>query len=232
MTKAGLPPKQGLYDPRFEHDGCGVGFVVNIKGEKSREIVEQALTVLQNLDHRGACGCEENTGDGAGILMQVPHAFLKKAAHEAGFPLPSYGEYGVGMAFLPKNPADQKECCKRLEAIVQEEGQKFLGWRTVPTNTFPSWDRAHPYRYIAHNGEINTLRGNVNWMFTRQALCQSEVFGEDLKKILPVVRMDGSDSAIFDNTLEFLVMSGRSLAHAMMMMIPEPWQNHESMTDE
>jgi glutamate synthase (ferredoxin) len=331
------PKKQGLYDPRNEKDACGVGFVVDIQGRKSHQIVQQALTVLDNLRHRGACGCEENTGDGAGILLQVPHSFLQKAAREAGFQIPSSGEYGVGMAFLPKNAADARECEKRLEAVVKEEGQKFLGWRTVPThgenlgataraaeplvkqffigrnskladdlaferklfvirkraeaairysgwkggysfyisslslrtivykgmlisnqvpeffpdlkdpamesalamvhsrfstNTFPSWDRAHPYRVISHNGEINTLRGNVNWMFTRQTLFASELFGDDLKKVLPVVRMDGSDSAIFDNTLEFLLLSGRSLAHSIMMMIPEPWQNHESMTDE
>jgi glutamate synthase (ferredoxin) len=331
------PHKQGLYDPAFEKDACGTGFVVDIQGRKSHKIVQQALQALDNLRHRGACGCEENTGDGAGILIQIPHTFLKEATKKAGFQLPSYGEYGVGMAFLPKIAADQKECQKRLESIVVEEGQAFLGWRAVPTdnstlgesaraaepavkqffigrnsalkddlsferklyvirkraeaairysgwkggysfyisslshrtlvykgmlisnqvpeyfpdlrdpaldsalalvhsrfstNTFPSWDRAHPYRYIAHNGEINTLRGNVNWMFTRQALFKSDLFGDDLKKVLPIVRMDGSDSAIFDNTLEFLALSGRSLAHAMMMMIPEPWQNHESMTDE
>jgi glutamate synthase (ferredoxin) len=335
--KNGCPHKQGLYDPAFEKDACGTGFVVDIQGRKSHKIVQQALQALDNLRHRGACGCEENTGDGAGILMQLPHAFLKEAVRTARFELPSLGEYGVGVAFLPKNVTDQKECQRRLETIVKEEGQKFLGWRDVPTNngmigesakaseptfkqffigrssklqddqaferklyvirkraeaairysdwrggysfyisslshktlvykgmlisnqvpeyfpdltdpsmesalamvhsrfstnTFPSWDRAHPYRYIAHNGEINTLRGNVNWMYTRQALCQSDLFGDDLKKILPVVRMDGSDSAIFDNVLEFLVMGGRSLEHAMMMMIPEPWQNHESMTDE
>jgi len=332
-----IPPKQGLYDPAFEKDACGVGFVADIQGRKSHKIVQDALTALDNLRHRGACGCEENTGDGAGILIQVPHNFLKKAAKDAGFELPSYGEYGVGMAFLPKNDADRKECEKRLETVVKEEGQTFLGWRTVPTNnsslgasaiaaepivrqffigrssklqddmaferklyvirkraeavirysgwkggysfyisslsfrtivykgmlisnqvpdffpdlrdpavesalgmvhsrfstnTFPSWDRAHPYRYIAHNGEINTLRGNVNWMYTRQALFESDLFGDDLKKIGPIVRMDGSDSAIFDNTLEFLSLSGRSLPHAMMMMIPEPWSNHESMVDE
>ncbi len=331
------PPKQGLYDPFYEKDACGVGFVVDIQGRKSHTLIEQGLTVLDNLRHRGACGCEENTGDGAGILIQNPHPFLAKASKEAGFTLPSFGEYGVGMAFLPQDEADQKECQKRVEAVVSEEGQKFLGWRKVPTdnsslgnsakaseprvwqffigrssklqddlaferklyvirkliearirysawkggyrfyicslsyktlvykgmlisdqvpkyfpdlgdpsmesaiamvhsrfstNTFPSWDRAHPYRYLAHNGEINTLRGNVNWMFTRQALFASELFGDDLKKVAPVVRMDGSDSQIFDNTLEFLVLSGRSMAHAMMMMIPEPWQNHEHMSDE
>ncbi len=332
-----LPPKQGLYDPSYEKDACGVGFVVDIQGRKSHKIIQQGLTALDNLRHRGACGCEENTGDGAGILIQVPHSFLTKATRQAGFTLPSLGEYGVGMAFLPQEAADQKECQKRLEAVVQEEGQTFLGWRKVPTNnsglgdsakasepvvwqffigrssklqddaaferklyvirklaearirysawkggyhfyicslslktlvykgmlisnqvlnyfpdladpsmesaialvhsrfstnTFPSWDRAHPYRYLAHNGEINTLRGNVNWMYTRQALFASDLFGDDLKKVSPVVRMDGSDSQIFDNTLEFLVLSGRSLTHAMMMMIPEPWQNHEMMSDE
>jgi glutamate synthase domain-containing protein 2/glutamate synthase domain-containing protein 1/glutamate synthase domain-containing protein 3 len=333
----GYPPKQGLYDPFYEKDACGVGFVVDIQGRKSHKIIQQGLQALDNLRHRGACGCEENTGDGAGILMQAPHDFLVQVAKQAGFALPAAGEYGVGMAFLPKDPNDQKECQKRLETVVAEEGQKFLGWRKVPTNnaglgdsakasepviwqffigrssklqddaaferklyvirkvaearirysawkggyhfyicslsfrtlvykgmlisnqvpdyfpdlndpamqsaialvhsrfstnTFPSWDRAHPYRYLAHNGEINTLRGNVNWMYTRQALFASELFGDDLKKVSPVIRMDGSDSQIFDNTLEFLVLSGRSLTHAMMMMIPEPWQNHEMMSDE
>jgi glutamate synthase (ferredoxin) len=337
-AQTGLPPKQGLYDPNNEHDACGVGFVVNIKGNKSHEIVQQALTILTNLDHRGACGCEANTGDGAGILMQVPHKFLAAKAEEEGFTLPPAGEYGVGMIFVPKNPAHAVIVEKKLLAIVAQEGQKVLGWRTVPTdattlgptakrsepnvrqifigkgiitatdplaferklfvirkraeheirfggvtggeqfyvtslssrtiiykgllttaqvaeyypelgdptvesamalahsrfstNTFPSWERAHPYRYIAHNGEINTLRGNVNWMRARQALCESPLFDEDLKKILPIINPDGSDSAMFDNCFEFLVLAGRSLPHAMMMMIPEPWSNHESMSDE
>src|SRR4029077_14951168 len=132
--KNGCPHKQGLYDPAFEKDACGTGFVVDIQGRKSHKIVQQALQALDHLRHRGACGCEENTGDGAGILMQIPHAFLKKAVKEAGFELPSYGEYGVGMAFLPKNAADQKECQKRLEAIVKEECQYVIGWRRIPTN--------------------------------------------------------------------------------------------------
>src|SRR6202142_2186162 len=131
---SGLPPKQGLYDPFYEKDACGVGFVVDIQGRKSHKIVQQALQALDNLRHRGACGCEENTGDGAGILMQIPHEFLKKSAKEAGFQLPSLGEYGVGMAFMPKHAADRKECQKRVETVVAEEGQKFLGWRNVPTN--------------------------------------------------------------------------------------------------
>jgi glutamate synthase domain-containing protein 2/glutamate synthase domain-containing protein 1/glutamate synthase domain-containing protein 3 len=334
MSLSGLPEKQGLYDPRFEHDACGVGFVVNIKGEKSHEIVAQALTVLENLDHRGACGCEENTGDGAGILMQVPHAFLKEACAGLGFSLPDQGDYGVGMIFLPDHREQRRRFEKIIEAIVKEEGQRCLGWRKVPTdnlylgetakatepfvrqvfigrsaslpddlaferklfvirrraenairyaglpggelfyvpslssrtliykgmltphqvstfypdltdpqlesaialvhsrfstNTFPSWGRAHPYRYLIHNGEINTLRGNENWMHARQGMLASEMFGDDLKRVFPVIQEDGSDSAKFDNCLEFLALSGRSLPHAVMMMIPEPWENHESM---
>ncbi|MBI3251836.1 MAG: glutamate synthase large subunit [Candidatus Omnitrophica bacterium] len=337
MNRAIAPSKQGLYDPAFEKDACGVGFVVNVKGKKSHQIVEQAMTVLVNLRHRGACGCEANTGDGAGILLQVPHAFLKKACSGLKINLPPAGAYGVGMVFLPVNEKERRACEKIFEGIIREEGQDFLGWRTVPTrngslgptakasepfvrqifigrnpkikedlaferklyvirrraenairysktaglpafyisslshrtivykgmlmseqvelffpdlvdpavesalalvhsrfstNTFPSWERAHPNRYLAHNGEINTLRGNVNWMHAREALCASELFGADIKKILPVICEDGSDSAMFDNCLEFLVLGGRSLAHAVMMMIPEPWANHESMPDD
>ncbi|MDW8310264.1 MAG: glutamate synthase central domain-containing protein, partial [Verrucomicrobiales bacterium] len=332
------PGPQGLYDPWFEHDACGVGFVVNVKGRKSHTIIQQAIEVLLNLDHRGACGCEANTGDGAGILIQTPHEFLKLVSREARVKLPGPGEYGVGMVFLPQDRRQRAACEKIFAEIVAEEGQKLLGWRTVPTdnaslgatarasepfvrqvfiarnprltddqaferklyvirrraenairysgkvpggeffyvpslsfktlvykgmlltsqlrqyypdllhpamesalalvhsrfstNTFPSWSRAHPYRYLAHNGEINTLRGNINWMHARQAQFQSELFGDDLKKILPVICTDGSDSAMFDNCLELLVLAGRSLPHAMMMMIPEPWSRHESMSDE
>ena len=337
MKRSGPPVKQGLYDPRFEHDACGVGFVVNIKGEKSHEIVEQALAVLENLDHRGACGCEENTGDGAGILMQVPDAFLQHACRGLNFNLPDPGEYGVGMIFLPDDRKQRRQFEKLLTDIVVDEGQMVLGWRKVPTdnmylgdsakacepfvrqifigrgrgiredldferklyvirrraenairyaglpggdffyipsmssrtviykgmltarqvqtfypdlsdplietaiavvhsrfstNTFPSWGRAHPYRYLIHNGEINTLRGNENWMHARQAMLSSNLFGDDLKRIFPIIQEDGSDSAKFDNCLEFLALSGRSLPHAVMMMIPEPWENHESMGEE
>jgi glutamate synthase domain-containing protein 2/glutamate synthase domain-containing protein 1/glutamate synthase domain-containing protein 3 len=342
MTReTGPPPAQGLYDPRHEHDACGVGFVVNIKGVRSHSIVRQALQVLINLLHRGACGCEANTGDGAGILVQMPDRFLRKHARALGIELPAPAEYGAGLVFLPRD-AGQRATLERLfERIVTEEGQRVLGWRDVPTddrllgatavaaepvfrqifigrgpalagradaaahferklyvirkrvenavdrldlsekkcfyvpslsaktliykgmliadqieamypdladpdlesalalvhqrfstNTFPSWPLAHPYRYIAHNGEINTLRGNINWMHAREALCQSEVFGDDLRKVFPVIREGGSDTATFDNVLEFLVMSGRSLPHAILMMIPEPWQNHESMSPE
>jgi glutamate synthase (ferredoxin) len=335
MNSNKLPSKQGLYDPQFEHDACGVGFIVHMKGKKSHEIVEQALTILLNLDHRGACGCEANTGDGAGILMQVPHKFLKKVAATQNITLPEAGQYGVGMIYSSPDPATREKSQQIFEQIVAEEGQEVLGWRDVPTdnsslgntakssepfmrqvfikrapdfvddlaferklyvirkrshtairaphidpywypsslscrtivykgmlmpvqvgqyypdlqdpemesalalvhsrfstNTFPSWERSHPYRYIAHNGEINTLRGNINWMHARQSLFESDLFGDDMKKVQPVINIDGSDSLIFDNALELLVLAGRSLPHAMMMMIPEPWTAHESMSDE
>jgi len=335
MNSNGLPPKQGLYDPQFEHDACGVGFIVQMKGEKSHAIVEQALTILVNLEHRGACGCETNTGDGAGILMQVPHKFLKRVAAAENIALPDAGQYGVGMIYASPDRATRSQSRQIFEQIVAEEGQKVLGWRDVPTNneslgetaklsepfmqqvfiqraaglandldferklyvirkrshnairathidscwypsslscrtivykgmlmtaqvgqyypelsdpdlesalalvhsrfstnTFPSWERSHPYRYIAHNGEINTMRGNINWMNARQSLFESELFGDDMQKVQPVINVEGSDSTIFDNALELLVLSGRSLPHAIMMMIPEPWTAHESMSDE
>jgi len=336
MNEPGYPHKQGLYDPQLEKDSCGVGFVVHIKGRKSHQIVENALTVLENLAHRGACGCDPKTGDGAGILIQVPHDFLKKECKTLSIHLPSAGDYGVGMVFLPQDKDDRQYCVAVLEETIKEEGQVLLGWRDVPvvskaighvarsvepqirhifvgrgpqvkdqaalerkllvirkvaerkiaeselpqkkmfyitnlssstliykgqlmseqlhpyfpdladptmasalalvhsrysTNTFPSWDLAHPYRYVAHNGEINTLRGNINWMHARETLFASELFGEDIKKILPVITPGGSDSAIFDNAVELLVASGRSLPHAMLMMIPEAWSGHESMDE-
>jgi glutamate synthase (ferredoxin) len=335
MKNQGLPEKQGLYDPQFEHDACGVGFIVQMKGKKSHDIVQQGLTILLNLDHRGAVGSETNTGDGAGILMQMPHKFMRKAAAALGVQLPEAGYYGVGMFYTSPDPAARAKSASIFERVVAEEGQKVLGWRDVPTdnsmigntakgsepfmrqafigrganvtddlaferklyiirkrahhmiraggvddfwyaaslscrtlvhkgmlmpvqvgqyyldlqdpdmesalalvhsrfstNTFPSWERSHPYRYIAHNGEINTLRGNISWMRARESLLASPHFGEDIKKILPIVNTNGSDSAMFDNVLELLVMGGRSLPHAMMMMIPEPWVGHESMSDE
>ncbi|MEI6132104.1 MAG: glutamate synthase large subunit [Bacillota bacterium] len=337
MKLNGLPPKQGLYDPRFERDACGIGFLVDIKGERSHKIVHQALTILVNLAHRGGSGAESNTGDGAGILLQISHSFFSKACKVAGFSLPERGEYGVGMVFLPQDAELRADCEKKLEAKIKQEGQVFLGWRDVPTddsslgksalaampvvkqifigkgsnikdelsferklyvirklaereirysgiegedffyfaslscrtivfkgmltadqvekfypdlqdtdynsalalvhsrystNTFPSWERAHPNRFSIHNGEINTLRGNVNWMHARESLLSSEDFGEDIKKILPIINEDGSDSAMFDNCMEFLMLSGRSLPHSAMMMIPEPWSKHETMSDE
>ncbi|HUE83184.1 MAG TPA: glutamate synthase large subunit [Pyrinomonadaceae bacterium] len=331
------PAKQGLYDPQFEHDACGVGFIVDIKGRRSHKIVGQALQMLLNLEHRGACGSEKNTGDGAGILLQIPHAFFVPACQGKGFELPAASAYGVGMVFLPRNYSDRRQCEALFEKIVREECQHVLGWRTVPvdnssigptarasepfvrqlfvgrndaltdnlaferklyvirkrvskaikrssfnrrgsfyivslsartiiykgmltaaqlgsfypdlrdsavetalglvhsrfsTNTFPSWARAHPYRYLAHNGEINTLRGNINWMRARESKFRSKLFGADLPKILPVIDTEGSDSAMFDNVLEMLTLTGRSLPHAVMMMAPEPWTGHESMSEE
>ena len=330
------PPKQGLYDPSFEHDACGLGFVADIKGRKSHRIVQQAVEILRSLDHRGACGCEANTGDGAGVLIQMPHKFLLEASRKARINLPEAGQYGCGLVFMPRNATKRRKLEEQLSHIVQSVGLTLLGWRTVPTdnsmlgetalasepfirqvfigrspevaddmaferllyvvrkrayseirtstidgaeywyvaslshktlvykgmllteqlaryfsdlqnpamesalalvhsrfstNTFPSWDRAHPYRYVAHNGEINTVRGNINWIKAREGLFESELFGANMRELLPVINPNGSDSAMFDNTLELLVLAGRSLPHAMMMMIPEPWSAHESMDD-
>jgi glutamate synthase (NADPH/NADH) large chain len=331
------PEKQGLYDPSFEHDACGLGFVANIKGHKSHRILEQAIQVLKNLDHRGACGCEINTGDGAGVLIQMPHAFNEEICRKARIALPAAGEYGSGIIFLPRNPTVRRQIEQKFEQVVQSEGQHVIGWRTVATsngmlgetarscepfmrqvfirrdpslvdeldferklyvirkrayneirtstmagaeywyvvslscrtfvykgmllttqldqyftdlhnplietamalvhsrfstNTFPSWDRAHPCRYIAHNGEINTVRGNANWMHAREARFESEAFGDDIENIRPIINPNGSDSGMFDNSLELLYLAGRSLPHAVMMMIPEPWSNHEAMDDD
>ncbi len=328
---------QGLYDPWYEHDSCGVGFVVNVKGVRSHYLVRQALEVLANVEHRGAVGCDPDSGDGAGILMQIPDEFFREECAEEAIALPPPGQYAVGMLYLPRERVERHRCERLAEQIVGEHGFGFLGWRTVPTdnsmlgegarylepvirqvfvkrprgveddldferrlyvcrrhlvnrvraigplqeetfyicsfsartivykgmltprqlpeyfldlrnpeirtalalvhsrfstNTFPNWQRAHPYRYIAHNGEINTLRGNINWMHARQSLLASRVLGDDWAKILPVIDESGSDSSMFDNCLEFLHLSGRSLPHAVMMMIPEPWSRHRQMSDE
>ncbi|MCP5524593.1 MAG: glutamate synthase large subunit [Verrucomicrobiales bacterium] len=333
-SRTGFPPKQGLYDPWFEKDACGVGFVVHMKGRKSHRIIEQGLEILLRLTHRGACGAEPNTGDGAGLLLQIPHQFLSAAVAREGFDLPDPGHYGVGLLYLPPDAGERDACERLFERLAAEEGVPVIGWRTVPTdnsmigktalasepfvrqvfvrrnpgmgnllaferklyalrkrahreihegefpgceywyftslssrtlvykgmlmseqlnryfpdlndplmesalalvhsrfstNTFPSWSRAHPYRYVAHNGEINTLRGNVNWMRAREALFESELFGADIDKIRPIINLRGSDSAMFDNCLELLALGGRPLPHAVMMMIPEPWENHEDM---
>ncbi len=331
--------QRGLYCPSLEHDSCGIGMVVNIKGERSHDVVQQALTILENLTHRGARGAEPNTGDGAGILLQVPHAFLQRKAQGKGFSLPEPGQYGVGMVFLPPDVNHRRACEMHFEHIVASEGQRVIGWRSVrvnkntdlgatarraepkirqvfiarnpniqddmeferklyvirrraekeiryggrlegreyfyiaslsyktivykgmfityqlreyfedlsdpdmesaialvhsrfSTNTFPSWERAQPLRYLVHNGEINTLRGNVNWWRAKEKFLKSEVFGENLPKVLPVIQPDGSDSAMFDNVLEFLVLAGRSLPQVMTMMIPEPWSNNPHMSEE
>jgi len=329
-----LPAAEGLYDPQFEHDACGVGFVAHIKGEKSHAIVEKAIGVLVNLAHRGACGCDPETGDGAGILLQLPHEFFQAELAAQKVTLPPAGEYGVGMLFLPRDPKERRKCEKTVANVLAEEGLSVLAWRDVPvdnskigevarsvepvirqvfvgrgpnladedaferklyvarkvienaipalnleeegyfyisslscrtivykgllmahqiaafyhdlndprlvtalalvhqrfsTNTFPTWPLAHPYRYIAHNGEINTLRGNRNWMRAREKPLKSDLFGEDIQKIRPLVNETGSDSATLDNALELLFLGGRSLPHAMMMLIPEAWGEDEQM---
>jgi len=332
MTFTKMPEKQGLYSPEFEHDACGMGIVSHIKGRKSHQIVEQALEVLVNLSHRGASGSEENTGDGAGILIQLPDNFLRQQMESEGVLLPEKGDYGAGMVFLPQDQKKRAEIKEIIENIVSTEGQKLIGWRKVPvnaaeigksalevmpdfyqifieksenleagidferklylirkkienkirsskyqgelyfaslssrtlvykgmltpeqmegffpdlsepemesaialvhsrfsTNTFPSWERAHPNRYLIHNGEINTMLGNQNWMRAREGIFASDIFSDDLKELLPVIAPEGSDSARFDNVLEFLALSGRSLAHSIMMMIPEPWEHNEEM---
>jgi len=328
LVNTGLPLSQGLYDPRFEHDACGIGFVANIKGHKSHDIIVKGIQVLINLTHRGACGCDPDTGDGAGILVQIPHQFFARECAIRGFTLPPAGEYGVGITFLPVEPHRRLQCEGVIERIVREEGLAVLGWRDTPinaevigrvargsqpyiqqlfvarargmsedqlerklyivrkrieseladvyipslsartivykglllapqiahfypelrdpevvsalclvhqrfsTNTFPTWQLAHPYRYIAHNGEINTLRGNVNWMHARQSILASPLFGTDLKKLFPIIQPGGSDSAAFDNALELLLLSGRSLPHAMAMLIPEAWSKNEHMNPQ
>ena len=334
--KNGLPPGQGLYHPAHEHDACGIGFVASISGHKSHDIIRKGIQILLNLAHRGACGCDPETGDGAGVLIQIPHKFFARECEKLGFSLPKPGVYGVGMTFLPVEKHQRLQCEGILERIVREEGLTLLGWRDTPvyasaigrvarasqpyiqqifvkcapgmdpdaferklyvvrkraenevresgigdaeifyipslscrtivykglmlapqitnfyrelsdpdavsalclvhqrfsTNTFPSWQRAHPYRYVAHNGEINTLRGNVNWMQARQSLLQSPLFGEDLKKLHPIIAPDGSDSSNFDNAVELLLQAGRSLPHVMAMLIPEAWSGNPHMKPE
>jgi len=324
----------GLFDPALEKDSCGVGFIADIKGRKSHKIVEDALTILLNLEHRGAVGADPRAGDGAGILTQIPHKLFAKKAAELGFDLPKAGHYAVGVLFLPHDAELRREIMDTYAEVAGREGMTLLGWRGVPTdnstlgesvkptepvhkqvfigrgsnsrseteferrlyilrktisralytrrerqsshyypvsiscrtviykgmfladqlgtyypdlhdpdfesalalvhqrfstNTFPTWSLAHPYRMIAHNGEINTLRGNNNWMAARQASVSSPHFGEDIQKLWPISYEGQSDTACFDNALEFLTMGGYSLAHAMMMMIPEAWAGNPLM---
>ena len=334
MNHPSFPQAQGLYNPENEHDACGVGFVANIKGKKSHAIVDQGLQILKNLVHRGAVGFDPKLGDGAGILIQMPDKFLREEMAKQGVTLPPAGQYGVGMIFLPQEPASRFACEYEIERAIKDEGQALLGWRDVPvdnsdlaetakklepvirqvfigrgagvtvtdalerklyiirkssghaiqalhlehgkefyvpsmsartivykgmllaqqvgpyykdlhdprvvsalalvhqrfsTNTFPTWDLAHPFRMIAHNGEINTLRGNVNWLRARQGAISSPIIGKDLDKIWPLIYPGQSDSASFDNALELLVMAGYSVPHAIMMMIPEAWEAHSLM---
>jgi glutamate synthase (NADPH/NADH) large chain len=332
---SGLPAAQGLYNPANEHDACGIGFVANIEGRKSHSIIAKGIEILINLTHRGACGCDPETGDGAGILIQIPHAFFDRESTRLGFSLPPAGEYGVGMVFLPVGRHERMLSEGIIERVLAEDGLNVLGWRDTPidanaigrlarssqpyieqifirgphgmdqealerklyvarkriesefakselkekdffyipslssrtivykgllvapqiahfyrelsdpevtsalclvhqrfsTNTFPTWHLAHPYRYICHNGEINTLRGNVNWMYARQSLLASPLFGDDIKKLFPIITPGGSDSAMLDNVVELLTLAGRSLPHVLSMMIPEAWDNDSTMPD-
>ena len=334
MSHIQLAEAQGLYDPAHEHDACGVGFIAHIKAKKSHAIIEQGLQILKNLTHRGATGADPLAGDGAGILIQIPDLFFREELARQGVALPPLGEYGVGMVFLPQEPASRLACEYEIERAIKDEGQVLLGWRDVPrdssglgesvkkiepvirqvfvgrgagvtvtdalerklyiirkasghaiqalklahgkefyvpsmsartvvykgmllaaqvgayykdlqdrrvvsalalvhqrfsTNTFPTWDLAHPFRLIAHNGEINTLRGNVNWIRARQGAISSPILGKDLDKVWPLIYDGQSDSASFDNALELLLMGGYSVAHAMMMLIPEAWEAHTLM---
>ncbi len=336
MTFKGFPKKTGLYDPANEKDSCGVGFIADIKGRRSHQMILDAREMLDHMSHRGACGCEANTGDGAGFLTALPHEFLTRVAREdLEKELPGPGQFAAGNVFLPRDKTFRQECKATVESYIEDQGQNLIGWRNVPTrpeeadigpaalasepvieqlfvaaadglegdaferqlyvirklasrqlrssdhaeaqdfyicslstkviiykgqlmseqvvpyfpdleeedytshlamvhsrfstNTFPSWDRAQPNRFMSHNGEINTLRGNMNWMAAREGVVESELFNEDLRKCFPVCEPDCSDSGTFDNVLEFLLMAGRTLPEAVMMMVPEAWQNHESM---
>jgi glutamate synthase (NADPH/NADH) large chain len=334
LARRQAPPRQGLYDPRFEHDACGVGFVCNIDGRKSHDLVQRGLQVLVNLTHRGASGADPETGDGAGILLQIPHEFFAKECGRLRIALPAPGEYGVGMLFLPQGGQERSRCEALIAAALEASGHALLGWRDVPvdpealgrtarealpvirqlfvgaaadcpagvqferrlfvlrrqielaiaaegiegfcavsfssrtivykglllahqvkrfypdlanpllitglalvhqrysTNTWPTWELAQPFRIVCHNGEINTLRGNVNWMRAREATLDSELLPADVQSLLPVLEERGSDSAIFDNALEFLLLGGRELPHAMMTLIPEAWENDPLMPPE
>ena len=336
MARSGIPEASGLYDPRYEKDACGVALVADVRGRRSHEIVSDALTALIRMSHRSASGPEENTGDGAGVLLSLPHEFMRKVAgKELGIELPEPGRYGVGMIFFPRSEEDRERCREILTGYVEAQGQEILGWRRVPTvneslgrgalagepvveqlfvgaapelgqedferqlylirkqayhrirgsgldevesyavcslssrvivykgqltpeqvpayypdlgdpelvsqmalvharfstNTFPSWSRAQPMRFLCHNGEINTLQGNVNWMRARQGLLRSERFGPELEKLFPIIDPETSDSGILDNVMELLVTAGRSAPEALMMMIPEAWENDETVSE-
>ena len=321
-----FPAPQGLWDGLHEHDACGVAFVATMTGQPSHDIVAKAVQALRNLEHRGAVGAEPDSGDGAGILLQVPDRFFREVTRELGFELPGAHQYAVGTAFVPGDESEVDKARERLEAIADEEDLEVLGWREVPTepallgatarsvmpsflqlfvrsrtggigmvlerqafclrkraehelgvyfpslssrtiaykgmlttdqldkfypdlvdervesavgvvhsrfstNTFPSWPLSHPFRFIAHNGEINTVMGNRNWMRAREALLASEVIPGDLERLFPICTTGASDSASFDEVLELLHMGGRSLPHSVLMMIPEAWENQPAMPD-
>jgi glutamate synthase (NADPH) large chain len=333
---SGLPSARGLYSPTHEHDACGIGFVAHMAGARSHEIIRQGILILVNLTHRGACGCDPETGDGAGVLIQIPHAFFARECARLGFSLPAPGEYGCGITFLPVEPQQRLQVEGVVERIVREEGLAVLGWRDTPvnvdaigrvarasqpyiqqlfvgrapgmdedalerklyvirkraereiaeshirdkaffyipslscrtivykglllapqilefygdladpasvsaicmvhqrfsTNTFPSWQLAHPYRYVCHNGEINTIRGNAAWMQARAPVLASPIWGDDLAKLMPAIQPGGSDSAMLDNVAELLYLSGRSLPHVMAMLIPEAWDADRTMAPD
>ena len=335
-SRQGLPSEQGLYNPSQEHDACGMGFVVDLHGNKSHDIVRKGIEILEHLTHRGACGCDPETGDGAGVLIQIPHEFFARECAEIGFSLPEPGGYGVGMMFLPVEPQQRLMCEGIVERIAREEGLTVLGWRDTPlgsdaigrtarasqpyieqvflrgaqdwtqdelervlyvvrrraetevaatdirekdffyvpslstrlivykglllapqisefykdlsdpetrsalcmvhqrfsTNTFPTWQLAHPYRMICHNGEINTVKGNVNWMNARESVLKSNLFGDDLEKTFPVIRPGLSDTGSLDNAVELLTLAGRELPHVMAMLMPEAWDADSTMLDE
>ncbi len=335
MERLDLPYQQGLYNPEMEKDSCGVGFIANINGSKCNSILTQGLQILKSLKHRGAVGADASTGDGSGVLLQIPHAFLRDEALKLGIRLPEAGDYAVGMIFLPRQPNARNYCEGLVERVLREENQTLLGWREVPvnpyacgesaratrpvviqifiergeqseadfnrkllvvrkrvqgiinegkkpytesfyfcslsnktiiykgqifgymleefyldlqdkrvetaialvherysTNTFPSWKLAQPFRYVAHNGEINTIRGNINWMRAREGVMRSAVFGEDFEKILPIIEAGGSDSASFDNAFELFTVNNHSVENVMMMLIPEAWQRDTEMDEE
>src|SRR5260221_444168 len=225
------PPAEGLYDLSLEKDSCGVGFIANIKGKKSHQIVSDAIGILCNLEHRGAVGADPRAGDGAGILVQIPHHFFVRKAAEIGFQLPNPGEYAIGALFMPRETAWRNVIKSIIAEQIKQEGLMLLHPRFSP-NPFPTWSLAHPYRMIAHNGEINTLRGNVNWMAARQASVHSELYGKDINRLWPISYEGQSDTACFDNALEFLVQGGYSLPHAVMMMIPEAWAGNPLMDEK
>jgi len=332
-----LPKARGLYHPNNEKENCGVGFIANVKSHSSHKITKDALEMLSRMDHRGACGCEANTGDGAGILTNIPHEFFSEEIKTLFGIEVNAGSYGVGNVFLPQDNKESKHCISVIEKVIKDEGQTLIGWRDVPvdsdkanvgdtarnsqpvmkqliignsenigteafegvlyiirknvskiirtdeslsqallfyicslstrviiykgmlmgsqlldfypdlndkkfstylamvhsrfsTNTFPSWDRAQPCRFMAHNGEINTRQGNFNWMRAREGVLESEIFGDNLSKTLPIIETEVSDSGSFDNVLEFLLMNGRSLQEAVLMMVPEAWQNDTEMS--